>query len=78
MFKSILQTDDWPSIISCLMQKLIWCPVKMQTDQCPGLLQHFLHHKSLGKVFIAQGRITHKSIDQSGRILNSSEILSLS
>ena len=40
----------------------------------PGLLQHFLHHKSMGKFFVAQGRVTHKPIDQSGRILNPSEV----
>ena len=48
---------------------------KMKALSCP---QHFLHYKSMGKKFDAQGQVTPKRIVRSGWKLNSSEILCLS
>ena len=42
-----------------------------------SLEQHFLPYKSIGKIFVNQGRVTPKQIVWSGPKLNLSEILSL-
>ena len=40
--------------------------------------QHFLHYKSIGKMFIAHGQVTPKLMVRTGLKSNSSEILRLS
>ena len=60
---------SWPTASLMTIEsklKAVWCP------------QHFLHYKSIGNFFHAQGRVTPKPIFRSGRKLNSSEILCLS
>ena len=53
--------------------------VKFDDDTMRALLysQHFLHYKSMGKIFIAQGQehITPKPIVRTGPKSNSSKIL---
>ena len=48
---------------------------KMRALMCSA---HFLHYKSMGKLFGAQGQVTPKRIVWSGQKSNSSEILYLS
>ena len=61
--------------MSSLPASLMKIQSKMKALSCS---QHFLHYKSMGKLFVAQGQVTPKQIVQSDPKSNSPEILCLS
>ena len=67
-------------LIQAFMVGLITCKNEEDPSKMKALewSQHFSHYKSMGIFSAAQGQLTHKSFVASCRILNPSDLLSLS